>query len=53
MPKIEAYEDDSTKIAGSINLTAMDGDIRIKSQKKASRVELLGVGAVALARGDE
>ena len=38
MPKIEAYEDDSTKIAGSINLTAMDGDIRIKSQKKASRV---------------
>jgi len=48
MPKIEAYEDDSTKIAGSINLTAMHGDIRIKSQKDASRVELLGAGAVSL-----
>ena len=52
MPKIEAYEDDSTKIAGSINLTTMDWDIRIKSQKKASRVELLGAGAVSLSSSD-
>lgn len=51
MPRIDLREDEFSKIAGAVTVTAIDGNMRLKAEKDDSAIELIGGGSVSMESG--